>query len=122
LPDQRLFVPSAVAAPLVKQHKLTHLGKTAPEKLLNKYYFIPKLPTLCAQISVGALHAHKTMQVKDLSQALGYKQRAPCLLRTWKWTSQRSSPAEDTSTSWTLSALTQGGLRLTSHTEKRHER
>jgi hypothetical protein len=28
LPDQRLFVPSAIAAPLVKQqHELTHLGK-----------------------------------------------------------------------------------------------
>jgi hypothetical protein len=52
LPDQRLFVPSAVAAPLVKQqHGLMHLGKTALEKLLDKYYFIPKLPTLYTQIS-----------------------------------------------------------------------
>jgi hypothetical protein len=47
LPDQRFFVPSAVAAPLIKQqHELTHLGKTALEKLLDKYYFIPKLPIL----------------------------------------------------------------------------
>jgi hypothetical protein len=36
LSDQRLFVPSAVAAPLVKQqHKLTDLGKMALEKLLE---------------------------------------------------------------------------------------
>jgi hypothetical protein len=56
LPDQRLFVPSAVAAPLVKQqHKLMHLGKTALEKLLNRYYFIPKLPTLCAQVSARCI-------------------------------------------------------------------
>jgi hypothetical protein len=50
LPDQRLFVPSAVAAPLIKkQHELTHFGKTSLEKLLNRYYFIPKFPTLCTQ-------------------------------------------------------------------------
>jgi hypothetical protein len=46
LPDQRLFVPNAVAASLVKQHELMHLGKMALEKLLDRYYFIPKLPTL----------------------------------------------------------------------------
>jgi hypothetical protein len=50
LPDQRLFVSNAVAAPLVKQqHKLSHLGKMALEKLLDKYYFIPKLLTLCTK-------------------------------------------------------------------------
>jgi hypothetical protein len=60
LPDQRLFVPSAVAAPLVKQHELMRLGKMALEKLLNRYYFIPKLLTLCAQVSTrSALHGHK---------------------------------------------------------------
>jgi hypothetical protein len=33
MPDQRLFVPSAIAAPLLKkQHKLTLLGKMALEK------------------------------------------------------------------------------------------
>jgi hypothetical protein len=53
LPDQRLFVPSAIAVTLVKQkHELTHLGKMALEKLLDRYYFIPKLPTLCAQVSL----------------------------------------------------------------------
>ena len=28
----------------------THLGKTELESFLSRYYFIPKLPTLCAQI------------------------------------------------------------------------
>jgi hypothetical protein len=55
LPDQRLFVPSAVAASLVKQHTLKHLGKMALEKLLDRYYFIPKLPTLCTQISARCI-------------------------------------------------------------------
>jgi hypothetical protein len=55
LPDQRLFVPSAVAASLVKQHELTHLGKMALEKLLDKYYFIPKLFTMYAQVSAGCI-------------------------------------------------------------------
>ena len=51
LPDQRLFVPSNIAVQLVKQHhETTHLGKTVLESILNCYYFIPKLPTLCAQI------------------------------------------------------------------------
>jgi hypothetical protein len=54
LPDLRLFVPIAVAAPPVKQqHELTHLGKTALEKLPDRYYFISKLPILCAQVSAG---------------------------------------------------------------------
>jgi hypothetical protein len=55
LPDQRLFVPSAVAALLLKQHELAHLGITTLEKLLDEYYFSPKLPTLCAQISARCI-------------------------------------------------------------------
>ena len=52
LPDQRLFVPSNIAIQLVKQHhETTHLRKAALESILSCYYFIPKLPTLCAQIS-----------------------------------------------------------------------
>ena len=52
LPDHGLFVPSNIAVQLVKQHhETTHLGKTVLESILNCYYFIPKLPTLCAQIS-----------------------------------------------------------------------
>ena len=52
LPDQRLFVPSNIAIQLVKQHhETTHLRKTVLESILSCYYFIPKLPTLCAQIS-----------------------------------------------------------------------
>jgi hypothetical protein len=85
LPDQRLFVPSAVAVALVKQqHELTHLEKTALENLLDRYYFIPKLPTLCAQVSARCIRVHETMRVKGLSQALEYKLQAPCLLRIWK--------------------------------------
>jgi hypothetical protein len=55
LPVQRLFVPSAVAAPLVKQQELMQLGKMALEKLRDRYYFIPKLPTLCAQVSARCI-------------------------------------------------------------------
>ena len=53
LPGQRLFVPSNIAIQLVKQHReTTHLAKTVLESLLSSCYFnIPKLPTLCAQIS-----------------------------------------------------------------------
>jgi hypothetical protein len=32
-----------------------HLGEMALEKLLDKYHFIPKLPTLCAQISARCI-------------------------------------------------------------------
>ena len=55
LPGQRLFVPSNIAIQLVKQHReTTRLGKTVLESLLSHCYFnIPKLPTLCAQISAG---------------------------------------------------------------------
>ena len=34
-----------------KHHETTHLGKTALKSLLSCYYFIPKLPSVCAQIS-----------------------------------------------------------------------
>jgi hypothetical protein len=71
---------------------------------------------------IDVLHVDKTMQVKGLRQALGYKQQAPVLLRIWEWTSQRSSPVKDTGTSWFLSAFTQGVLKLTHpHTEKARE-
>ena len=51
LPDQRLFVPSNIALHLVKHYETAHLGKTVLESLLSCYSFIPKLPSLCAQIS-----------------------------------------------------------------------
>ena len=51
LPDHRLFVPSNIAVQLVKHHETIHSGKTALESLLSCYYFVPTLPTLCAQIS-----------------------------------------------------------------------
>jgi hypothetical protein len=46
-----MLCPHAIAAPLIKQHELMHLGKMALERLLDKYYFIPKLPTLCTKTS-----------------------------------------------------------------------
>ena len=50
--DQRLFVPSNIAVQVVKHHhETTHLGKTVLESLLSCYCFIPKLPTLCAEIN-----------------------------------------------------------------------
>ena len=51
-PDQRLFVPNNVTIQLVKRHhEIIHLGKIVLESLLSHYYFFPKLPTPCAQIS-----------------------------------------------------------------------
>ena len=52
LPNQRFSVSSNIAVQLVKQHhETTHLKKTVLESLLRCYYFVPKLPTLCPQIS-----------------------------------------------------------------------
>lgn len=66
LPDQRLFVPSAVATALLKQqHELTHFGKTALEKLPGRYHFVLKLPTLCAPTSARCGIWHGIMQIKD---------------------------------------------------------
>ena len=52
LPEQRVFVPSSIAVQLVKQHhETTQLKKSALESLLSCYYSVPKLQTLCPQIS-----------------------------------------------------------------------
>jgi hypothetical protein len=83
-------VSSAAAAPLVKQHhELTHLGKMALEKLLDKYCFIPQLLTLCAQISARCLNnvsqgpkpspgtqATSTMSLEDLE--VDFTEVKPC--------------------------------------------
>jgi hypothetical protein len=61
LPDQRLCPQRYSSLSGKTTHELTHLGKTALEKLLNRYYFIPKLPTLCAQVSARCITLHKTM-------------------------------------------------------------
>jgi hypothetical protein len=47
--------PQRYSSPLVEQHELTHLGKSALERLLSRYYFIPKLPTLCTQVSARSI-------------------------------------------------------------------
>jgi transposase InsO family protein len=79
----------------------------ALEKLLDKYYFIFKLPALCGQISA------KNNASQRPKPSPGVQTTGPCLLRICDWTSQMSRPVKDTSTSWSLSALTQCGLRLT---------
>jgi hypothetical protein len=123
LPDQRLFVPSAVAVAWVKQqHELKHLGKMALEKLLDKYYFIPKLPTLCAQVSARCITCAQNNASQGPGRALEYRLQELYLLRIWNWTSQGSSPVEGTGTSWFLSAPTQNGLKLTPHTQRKHKR
>ena len=80
LPDQRHLVPSNIAIQLVKQHhEATHLGKTVLEGLLSLYYFIPKLPVLCAQIRARCVH--KAMPAKDQDPAQGCRQLGHCPLK-----------------------------------------
>jgi hypothetical protein len=52
---------------------LMHLGKMALEKLLNRYYFIPKLLTLCTEVSARCITCARNNVSQGLSQALGYK-------------------------------------------------
>jgi hypothetical protein len=55
LPDQRVFVPSAIAAPLVKQqHKLT-LGENSPGKTAGQIVFHSQDTPVCAQISARCI-------------------------------------------------------------------
>ncbi|KAK1337411.1 hypothetical protein QTO34_002037 [Cnephaeus nilssonii] len=56
LPDHRVYVPEQLAHKVVlQQHELTHLGKTALETLLGRYYLIARLPSLCASVSQRCL-------------------------------------------------------------------
>ncbi|KAK1331684.1 hypothetical protein QTO34_009657 [Cnephaeus nilssonii] len=56
LPDHRIHVPEQLAHKVVlQQHELTHLGKTALEALLGRYYLIARLPSLCASVSQRCL-------------------------------------------------------------------
>ncbi|XP_060105134.1 uncharacterized protein LOC132578666 [Heteronotia binoei] len=53
LPDKRLFVPEALAWPLVVQaHEGTHFGKTALAELLDRQLYIPKLHSLCEKAAL----------------------------------------------------------------------
>lgn len=50
--DHRVYVPEQLAYKLVhQQHELTHMGKTALETLLGRYYLISHLPALCSSVS-----------------------------------------------------------------------
>lgn len=56
LADQRLVIPDALAPDFVKEfHEGTHLGKTATEKALGKYFYVPKLATLAQSVSLRCL-------------------------------------------------------------------
>ncbi|XP_060100331.1 uncharacterized protein LOC132575537 [Heteronotia binoei] len=53
LPDQRLFVPEALAWPLVIQaHEGTHFGKTSLAELLDRQMYISKLHSLCEKAAL----------------------------------------------------------------------
>ncbi|KAK1346491.1 hypothetical protein QTO34_000347 [Cnephaeus nilssonii] len=56
LPDHRVYVPEQLAHKVVlQQHELTHLGKTALEALLGRYYLMARLPSLCSSVSQRCL-------------------------------------------------------------------
>jgi hypothetical protein len=123
LPDQRLIVPSAVAVALIKQqHKLIHLGKIALEKLLDRYYFISKLPTLCTQVITRCITCTQSSASQGPRTSSGIQTTGTMPFEVWKWTSQRSSPVKVTSTSLFLSEPSQGGSKLTPPTQKKHEK
>ncbi|KAK1346618.1 hypothetical protein QTO34_000477 [Cnephaeus nilssonii] len=56
LPDHKAYVPEQLAHKVVcQQHALTRLGKIVLEDLLNRYYLIASLPSLCASVSQHCL-------------------------------------------------------------------
>jgi hypothetical protein len=122
LPDQRLFVPSAVAVTLVKQqHELTHLGKMALENLLDRYYFIPKLPTLCTQVSARCITCARSNASQGPKPSPGIQTTGFMPFEDLEVDFTEVKPVEGTSTSWSLFAPTQDGLKLTPHTKRRHK-
>ncbi|KAK1346461.1 hypothetical protein QTO34_000317 [Cnephaeus nilssonii] len=54
--EEEVYVPEQLAHKVVlQQHELTHLGKTALEALLGRYYLIARLPSLSASVSQRCL-------------------------------------------------------------------
>ena len=93
LPDQRLFVSSNIAIQLVKQHHETaNLGKTALESLLSHYCFIPKLPTLCAQVSARCVTCAQNNTSQGPRPNPGVQTTETLPLKIKKWTLLKSSP------------------------------
>ena len=111
LPDQRLFVPSNIAIQLVKQHhETTHLRKTALESILSCYYFIPKLPTLCAQIRARCVTCAQNNTSQGPSPNPGVKTVGTLPFEDQKWTLLKSSPIGAVSIYLWWSAPAQTGL------------
>ena len=111
LPDQRLFVPSSIAVQLAKQHHETaHFGKTALESLLSCYYFIPKLPTLCAQIRARCVTCAQNNTSQGPSPNPGVKTVGTLPFEDQKWTLLKSSPIGAVSIYLWWSAPAQTGL------------
>ena len=56
LPSGKLLVPEDLAPTLVSQtHQATHLGHDKLEELIQKYFLVPRLPSLCRTISQNCI-------------------------------------------------------------------
>ena len=72
LPDGRLLVPEALAPTLVSQvHLATHLGHDKMEKLIQKYFLILWLFSLCR------MESWNCSACSQVNAALGHKQKPP---------------------------------------------
>ena len=75
LPSGKLLVPEELAPTLVSQtHQATHLGQDKLEELIQKYFLIPRLSSLCrtesqnctacSQISAASRHRQKSPGIR----------------------------------------------------------
>ena len=89
LPSGKLLVPEELAPTLVSQtHQATHLGHDKLEELIQKYFLVLCLSSLCrtesqnctacSQVNAASWHRQKPR---------GFSWKACCPLDTWKWTS-----------------------------------
>ena len=70
--DGRLLVPEALAPTLGSQvHQITHSGYDKIEELIQKYFLIPRLSSLCRMESQNYSACLK------VNAALGHKQKSP---------------------------------------------
>ena len=69
--DHRLLVPEALATSLVSQvHQTTHLGSDKMEKLIWKYFLIPRLSSLCKMESQNCSACSEVNAAPDISRTL----------------------------------------------------
>ena len=69
--DHRLLVPEALAPSLVSQvHQTTHLGRDKMEKLIWKYFLIPRLSSLCKMESQNCSACSEVNAAPDISRTL----------------------------------------------------